>query len=293
MDKVYQLLAEIKKVPGAFLGRPSLERLSFLIEGYRYALMQENPHDTNDCLDGFTEYVAKHYKMHTSHGWCSLIQFFNSDDQSAFETFYELLDKHIKSKKRKEARQRNQTYCLTYEEFMQLIQRKENMNHEFRWLRYMEVMKRIHQIKPDKVLEMNPLLLTAARNSDILCESVHESIGVRSDLATKVITHNPTQIPWPIEDKSYDLFICLQGFECLTNKQAEVFQEIKRISKHAMIGFPEQRYCPMYSDLCPERNAVDSETILKWAGNEQYAEGFSGAGDRNDRFVYLWKFVQD
>ena len=96
MDKLYELLKEIKKRPGLYLGRASLERLYAFINGYKhqdsYSAVQ------TDCLDGFQKYVEKTYNIHTDHNWASIIQFFSITEEEAFDKFYELLDEFTSSK---------------------------------------------------------------------------------------------------------------------------------------------------------------------------------------------------
>lgn len=54
----------------------------------------------------------------------------------------------------------------------------------------------------------------------------------------KVIQHNATEKPWPIANKQYDLFIALQVWERLDNKQSRAFREVMRVSRAAILSFP-------------------------------------------------------
>lgn len=95
MDKTYLLLQEIKKCPPLYLGRSSLELLHAFLNGYKH---HEEVYQS-DCLEGFNEYIQKRYRLRTDHNWASVIRFFSSSDEEAFETFYQDLDAYLESKK--------------------------------------------------------------------------------------------------------------------------------------------------------------------------------------------------
>lgn len=94
MDDLYILLQEIRKRPGIYLGKPSLERLWAFINGYK-SHKSYDP-DTDNCLDGFNDYVYEYYHLHTDHDWSRIIQFFNESEESAFYEFYRLFDAFMK-----------------------------------------------------------------------------------------------------------------------------------------------------------------------------------------------------
>jgi len=98
MDNLYKLLQDIRPRPELYLGKPSLERLSFLISGY--CIRNSCDDNENVCLDGFQKFVEKRYRMNTDHHWSQFIQFFNLDnDKAAFDAFYKLLDEFMETKK--------------------------------------------------------------------------------------------------------------------------------------------------------------------------------------------------
>ena len=51
-------------------------------------------------------------------------------------------------------------------------------------------------------------------------------------------THDATDFPWPFADKSFDLFLALQVFEHLKDRQREAFLEVRRIARHAILSLP-------------------------------------------------------
>lgn len=63
--------------------------------------------------------------------------------------------------------------------------------------------------------------------------------------------HDATITPCPIEDKAYDLLIALQVWEHLEGKQQDVFKEVMRVSKMAILSFPYKwkTSCPIHSGI--------------------------------------------
>jgi len=70
-------------------------------------------------------------------------------------------------------------------------------------------------------------------------------------------------VPWPIADKSYGLFIGLQVLEHLNGKQKEVFAEVKRTCKNAIISLPYMWNCP--GDC---HHGINEAVIHGWTGLE-------------------------
>ncbi|MBO4990056.1 MAG: hypothetical protein J6D37_06960 [Clostridia bacterium] len=96
MDRLLKLLYEIKKVPGMYLGKPSLMYLHFYIEGYRhreYELTNVYP----AFFPGFDEFIHERYGIRSTHGWASIITFFEGTDEKAFYQFYVLLEEFLKN----------------------------------------------------------------------------------------------------------------------------------------------------------------------------------------------------
>lgn len=90
--KIYDLLITINKTPGLYLGRKSLERLSFFIHGYIFR--QTEIDEEYECLmlKNFQKFVENHYNINTHH-WSQIIAFYSSSDEKAFDRFYELLNR--------------------------------------------------------------------------------------------------------------------------------------------------------------------------------------------------------
>ena len=93
MNNLYTLIKNIADFPELSIGNRSLERLYAFIGGYLY----HNTDVDRSCLDGFTEYVAKEYKISSDHNWASIISFFSNNENEAFEKFVELFDSFNKT----------------------------------------------------------------------------------------------------------------------------------------------------------------------------------------------------
>lgn len=94
MDKLYDMLQDVRKCPSLYLGKPSLERLDSYIGGFLHHYEWKLD---NTCLDGFNEYIAKIYHIETDHNWSSIIRFFCNTEEEAFIRFYEHLDAYIQN----------------------------------------------------------------------------------------------------------------------------------------------------------------------------------------------------
>lgn len=83
----------------------------------------------------------------------------------------------------------------------------------------------------------------------------------------KFIKHNCAKVPFPIEDKKYDLVIACQVLEHLgiRGEQCKIFDELERISSKAIITLPYKWFSPYARD----HHMIDKEVIAYWAGNRK------------------------
>jgi hypothetical protein len=78
----------------------------------------------------------------------------------------------------------------------------------------------------------------------------------------KFYKHDCSLIPYPLKDKQYDLVIACQVLEHLGKNQKEVFKELSRISKKAIITLPYKWNRP-----CDPHHMIDEKIIDNWANS--------------------------
>ncbi len=93
---------------------------------------------------------------------------------------------------------------------------------------------------------------------------------------------NVFDIPWPIRDKQYDIFIALQVWEHLKGKQVEVFKEVPRTSNWAILSFPYKWQGNS------SHSKITKKKIKKWT--HPYLPFSKPRIVRNKRIIYLFKF---
>ena len=85
--------------------------------------------------------------------------------------------------------------------------------------------------------------------------------GPHVDPAVPMTIHDATQAPWPVGDKAYDVFIALQVFEHLRDRQREAFLEVRRIARHAVISLPIDWEM---DDPTNCHHRIPEERVLSW-----------------------------
>lgn len=118
-----------------------------------------------------------------------------------------------------------------------------------RWWYYEKTIWIARQFKAKTVLELGANSLPVFADSDVMGLGKSPSIKFKRDAC---------KLPWD-EIGQYDLFIALQVFEHLKGKQREVFEEVKRHCKHAILSIPYQ-----WRNSIEGHNGLDDKTLLAW-----------------------------
>ncbi|MEK8130471.1 hypothetical protein WMW72_21415 [Paenibacillus filicis] len=92
MDILYKKIQEVKQRPGMYIGKKSLHLLQAYLNGYIAYHNEVNKEPNYFFLSEFQGYIQRRYNINTTHSWAELITFFSSNDNDAFDRFYELLD---------------------------------------------------------------------------------------------------------------------------------------------------------------------------------------------------------
>ena len=105
-------------------------------------------------------------------------------------------------------------------------------------------------------LELGPHLRPLIVGSDVM------DLRVNADLDAEgtVFAHDATVTPWPVE-RTYDLFVALQVFEHLGTSQAQVFREVSRVARNAIISLPIDWVKADPTDI---HHGITNERVLGW-----------------------------
>ena len=109
------------------------------------------------------------------------------------------------------------------------------------------------------------------------------------DASVSVTIHDARRFPWPYADGSYDLFIALQVFEHLGDKQLEAFREVRRIARHAVISLPIEWEM---SDPTNSHHRISEERVLSWFAPVVPTRIVEGNGGRRRRLVYVFEDLE-
>ncbi len=142
-----------------------------------------------------------------------------------------------------------------------------------RWDYISEVIKIIKRESPQSVLELGPSRLPIVKGSDTMDRALlYPHLKYR---------HDATQVPWPIQDASYDLFIALQVWEHLRDKQPQAFREVMRVSRMAILSFPYRWHCR--GDF---HHGIDDQQIAEWTLHVEPKETIKVG----TRIIYVFEF---
>ncbi|MCL1464585.1 hypothetical protein [Argonema galeatum] len=94
-EYLYEMLQEIKKRPGMYLGKCSITRLRMLLDGYGLAQCELGLPRTDQEreFNGFQDWIQQKFNITSSHGWDSIILFYSADERDALDNFFKLFEK--------------------------------------------------------------------------------------------------------------------------------------------------------------------------------------------------------
>ena len=108
----------------------------------------------------------------------------------------------------------------------------------------------------------------------------------------KLMVHNCTLFPLPIEDKSYDLVIACQVLEHfgILRQQVQFFNELERICKKAIISLPYKWFRPYHRD----HHMIDEHVIKYWSNNRKPVfQTITGENLRSLRIIQIYDFENE
>lgn len=140
---------------------------------------------------------------------------------------------------------------LTRQQFVELVSALKQINPDHwgndigkpgqpasldRWSYHRKTIEILKSLNPTKVLEAGTMGIPVVQGSDTIDLDLPD-YGWRLTYAPSY-NHDLSVIPWPIETKSYDVFIALRVFHHLDN-EAACLHEMERIAQHIILAQPE------------------------------------------------------
>jgi len=106
------------------------------------------------------------------------------------------------------------------------------------------------------------------------------------DASVPVTVHDATVAPWPFADKSYDLFLALQVFEHLGDRQPEAFREVRRVARNAIISLPIDWEM---DDPANCHHRIPEARVLSWFAPVVPTRVIEGSGGKRRRLIYVFE----
>lgn len=185
---------------------------------------------------------------------------------------------------------------MTHDDFRQLLaDPKLGKYYIGRWEYFKHVINLVDLVKPESVLELGPGQHTIVKKCDVMLKPEDDRWGRPINDIERIYRYNATEKPWPIEDKAYDLFIALQVWEHMDNKQNRAFREVMRIARAAVLSFPYMWDCPKDNANYPAHHMIDEDLIGDWTLNikPERVVKIPSTGKhltKGPRLVYFWRF---
>jgi hypothetical protein len=131
-------------------------------------------------------------------------------------------------------------------------------------------------------LELGPHLRSTIVGADTM------DLKAQPDLQAegRAIVHDATSVPWPVGDKEYDLFVALQVFEHLGDRQADAFREVRRIARNAVISLPIDW---VMDDPTNCHHGISNEKALSWFAPVRPTRVETGNPGRRKRLIYVFE----
>jgi len=177
--------------------------------------------------------------------------------------------------KKEEDKERERLGIITEREY-ETLGEEDPYYKKSRWEYLSEVTRILIEEAPfGRILELGAYKRPVIKGSDTM--DVFRSTNL-------TYFHDATKVPWPIKDSTYDLFIALQVWEHLGNRQKEAFGEVIRVANRAVMSFPLNWNCP---GNC--HHGITEEKIAEWTHHIEPLKKIK-VGKKNPRVIYLFRF---
>jgi hypothetical protein len=135
-------------------------------------------------------------------------------------------------------------------------------------------------------LELGPHIRPLIVGADVMVLAPSEGLPGEG----KVLVHDARSIPWPIPDGGYDLFVALQVFEHLDSSQPEVFREVCRVARNAVISLPIDWVMP---DPTNCHHGITEAQVLEWFAPRVPTRTVEGNPGPKRRVVFVFEGLRD
>lgn len=133
-------------------------------------------------------------------------------------------------------------------------------------------------------LELGPHIRPLIVGADVMVLETNEDL----DAEGAVHVQDARATPWPMADGAYDLFIALQVFEHLGDRQADVFREVCRVARNAIISLPIDWVLDDPTDI---HHGLTNERVLGWFAPRQPTRIVEGNPGPRRRLIYVFEDI--
>ncbi len=133
-------------------------------------------------------------------------------------------------------------------------------------------------------LELGPHLRPLIVGADAMVLAPGEDL----DAEGRVIVHDARETPWTVPDGAYDLFVALQVFEHLGDRQSAAFAEVCRVARHAIISLPIDWVLDDPTDI---HHGIPQERVLGWFAPRVPTRIVEGNPAPGRRVIYVFEHL--
>lgn len=157
---------------------------------------------------------------------------------------------------------------LTKESFLQQREKFQNKDDVHwktsieRWEYHEKTIDIVKELNHSKILEAGTMGIQICEQSDSIDLNLPESFWPLHYNPT--YNHDLRKIPWPIEDKFYDVFIALRVFQYFIDTPKICLEESFRIANTIILALPE-KYTSIYKGIklpSIELSMKSSDTVI-------------------------------
>lgn len=130
-------------------------------------------------------------------------------------------------------------------------------------------------------LELGAHLRSIIVGADVMDRRIPPELEAEGE----AIVHDATRVPWPIAEERYDLFVALQVFEHLKDRQQAAFAEVRRVARHAIISLPIDW---MMDDPANCHHQISHERALEWFHPTLPTRVIPHQTGRRKRLIYVF-----